>query len=87
MSKFRTRESIEQCIKGGKILNFFAINPKGRLVGFTKKRMQIDFSLPIYAVAAIAKAYKANKSKNYSEEQPQTKKICTNYCGARKFPP
>ena len=84
MSQFRIGEDIEHGMREGKQLTFFEKNPKGRLVGTTKKITMIDVSLPADTVADVSKTGKDNKNKKYQEEQPQTKKCHKNYNNAER---
>ena len=69
----------------GKLLAFFANNPKGWSVGSKKKITTVDVSLPAADVAAVAKSEKYNKNKKEQEEQPHTKKRRTEYHDAEKI--
>ena len=61
MSQFRTRATIDQGRKEGKLPDLFANNPKVRPVGSTKDRTTIDVSLPAVAVYSADKSGKAKK--------------------------
>ena len=63
MSQLRKRSDIEKGMKGGKLLDFFANNPKGHPFEYTKERTMINVSLPAITVAAVSKSDEANKKK------------------------
>ena len=68
MSQFGTRAAIEQGKKGGKLLDLFANNPKGRPIGSTKKRTTIDVSLHTTSVVSVVKSGEAKKKEVAVEE-------------------